>query len=221
MRLLFQAHQCPGSSATFSNPGKKNCGRFGRALLFWGFMFGFKLGAVQHALTAAVSAVWVRQLKSLARALPAVHSLACPAFMLNRNFLHRRLSHLQNRRRLWSRRLNGCELDCSAFALRGRQGVHWQCVSGQRCLGKRSDLSCATLRRIASASRCPQKCCFTLRENAKFFDVCSAFMSMLKAIHSQRQADDVVRILFEHLPNLHRHEVNSSACEVGTAKSLN
>ena len=27
MRLLFQAHQCPGSSAIFSNPGKKNCGR--------------------------------------------------------------------------------------------------------------------------------------------------------------------------------------------------
>ena len=51
MRLLFQAHQCPGNSATFSNPGKKNCGRFGRALFFWGFMFGFKLGAVQHALT--------------------------------------------------------------------------------------------------------------------------------------------------------------------------
>ena len=51
MRLLFQAHQCPGSSATFSNPGKKNCGRFGLALFFWGFMFGFKLGAVQHALT--------------------------------------------------------------------------------------------------------------------------------------------------------------------------
>ena len=50
-RLLFQAHQCPGSSATFSNPGKKNCGRFGRVLFFWGFMFGFKLGAVQHALT--------------------------------------------------------------------------------------------------------------------------------------------------------------------------
>ncbi|CAJ1394127.1 unnamed protein product [Effrenium voratum] len=57
--------------------------------------------------SAAVSAVWVRQLKSLARALPAVHSLACPAFMLKRNFLHRRLSHLQNRRRLWSRRFNG------------------------------------------------------------------------------------------------------------------
>ena len=52
MRLLFQAHQCPGNSATFSNPGKKNCGRFGRALFFWGFMFGFKLGAVHHALTA-------------------------------------------------------------------------------------------------------------------------------------------------------------------------
>ena len=55
MRLLFQAHQCPGNSATFSNPGKKNCGRFGRALFFWGFMFGFKLGAVQHALTLRVS----------------------------------------------------------------------------------------------------------------------------------------------------------------------
>ena len=32
MCLLLQAH--PGSSATFSNPGKKNCGRFGRALFF-------------------------------------------------------------------------------------------------------------------------------------------------------------------------------------------
>ena len=51
----FQAHQCPGSSATFSNPGKKNCGRFGLALFFWGFMFGFKLGAVQHALTQLFS----------------------------------------------------------------------------------------------------------------------------------------------------------------------
>ena len=53
--LLFQAHQCPGSSATFSNPGKKNCGRFGLALFFWGFMFGFKLGAVQRALTQPLS----------------------------------------------------------------------------------------------------------------------------------------------------------------------
>ena len=26
--LLLQAHPCPGSSATFSNPGKKSCGRF-------------------------------------------------------------------------------------------------------------------------------------------------------------------------------------------------
>ena len=45
MRLLFQAHQCPGNSATFSNPGKKNCGRFGRALFFWGFMFGARSSA--------------------------------------------------------------------------------------------------------------------------------------------------------------------------------
>ena len=50
MRFLFQAHQCPGNSATFSNPGKS----FGRALFFWGFMIGFKLGAVQHALTLRV-----------------------------------------------------------------------------------------------------------------------------------------------------------------------
>ena len=49
--LLLQAHPCPGSSATFSNPGKKNCGRFGLALFFWVVLFGFKLGAVQHALT--------------------------------------------------------------------------------------------------------------------------------------------------------------------------
>ena len=48
--LLLQAHPCPGSSATFSNPGKKNCGRFGLALFFWVVLFGFKLGAVQHAL---------------------------------------------------------------------------------------------------------------------------------------------------------------------------
>ena len=51
--LLLQAHPCPGSSATFSNPGKKNCGRFGLALFFWVVLFGFKLGAVQHALTPA------------------------------------------------------------------------------------------------------------------------------------------------------------------------
>ena len=57
---------------------------------------------------------------------------------------------------------DGCELDCSACALRGRRGVHWQCVSGQRCLGKRSDLSCATLRRITSALFCLRKCCLTL-----------------------------------------------------------
>ena len=49
--LLLQAHPCPGSSATFSNPGKKNCGRFGLALFFWVVLFGFKLGAVQLALT--------------------------------------------------------------------------------------------------------------------------------------------------------------------------
>ena len=41
----------PGSSASFSNPGKKNCGRFGLALFFWVVLFGFKLGAVQLALT--------------------------------------------------------------------------------------------------------------------------------------------------------------------------
>ena len=50
--LLLQAHPCPGSSATFSNPGKKSCGRFGLALFFWVVLFGFKLGAVQHALTS-------------------------------------------------------------------------------------------------------------------------------------------------------------------------
>ena len=42
--LLLQAHPCPGSSATFSN-------RFGLALFFWVVWFGFKIGAVQHALT--------------------------------------------------------------------------------------------------------------------------------------------------------------------------
>ena len=46
------------TSATFSNPGKKNCGRFGRALFFWGFMFGQQqLFALRQARTLAASGV--------------------------------------------------------------------------------------------------------------------------------------------------------------------
>ena len=44
----------PWKQCYFQQSRKKNCGRFGRALFFWGFMFGFKLGAVQHAFTRSV-----------------------------------------------------------------------------------------------------------------------------------------------------------------------
>ena len=39
LHLLLQAHPCPGSSATFSNPGKKNCGRFGCLVLLGGLVW--------------------------------------------------------------------------------------------------------------------------------------------------------------------------------------
>ena len=56
------------------------------ALFFWGFMFGFKLGAVQHALTACSNlkiVLFLAKIRVLTRQ-PAELVIACGAFLVEK-----------------------------------------------------------------------------------------------------------------------------------------